>query len=60
MKGVSKHIAKIVVVAIIVGAIVAQPVLASAKAPEGGSNFRSIIRQIIRVLDTIQIGLPPG
>ena len=60
MKGVSKRIAKVVAVSVFAGAIVVQPVLASAKTPEGGSNLRSIIRQIIRVLDTIQIGLPPG
>ncbi len=60
MKGVSKRIAKLVAVAVVAVAIVVQPALASAKTPEGGSNLRLIIRQIIRVLDTIQIGLPPG
>jgi hypothetical protein len=60
MKRVSKRIAKLVAVAVVAVAIVAQPALASAKTPEAGSNLRSIIRQIIRVLDTIQIGLPPG
>lgn len=61
MKRVSKRIAEVVAVAVVAGAIIVQPVLASAKTPEGGSsNLGSIIRQIIRVLDTIHISLPPG
>jgi hypothetical protein len=60
MNGVSKRIAKIVALAVVAGAIAVQPVLASAKTPERGSNLGSIIRQIIRVLDTIHISLPPG
>jgi len=60
MKGVSNRIARVVAVSVFAGAIVVQPALASANTLERGSNLRSIIRQIIRVLDTIQIGFPPG
>ena len=60
MERVSRRLAKRVAVLVVVGAIVVQPVLASANVPERGSNYGSIIRQIIRVLDTIHISLPPG
>ena len=60
MKRVSKRIAKVAAIAVVVAAILVQPVLASARTPDTGGNLRSIIRQIIRALDTIQIGFPPG
>jgi hypothetical protein len=60
MRGVSKRIDNVVAVAVVLAAIVTQPVLAAAKTPERGGDFGSIIRKIIRALDTIAIGFPPG
>jgi len=60
MRGVSKRIINVAAVSAVVATIVVQPALAAAKAPTRGSDFGSLIRKIIRVLDTIQIGLPPG
>jgi hypothetical protein len=60
MRGVSKRIIKVAAVASMVAAIVVQPALAAAKAPTRASDFGSLIRTIIRVLDAIDIGLPPG
>jgi hypothetical protein len=60
MTGVSKRIAKMAVVAVFAGTLT-QPVLAAAKTPERDGGFGSIIRKIIlRALDTIDIGFPPG
>lgn len=60
MRGVSKRIVNVAMAAAVAAAIVVQPALAAAKTPDSGSNFRSLIRTIIRVLDTIDIRLPPG
>jgi hypothetical protein len=59
VKRVSKRITEVAAIAVVVAAILVQPVLASTRTDTGG-NLRSIIRQIIRALDTIQIGFPPG
>jgi len=62
MRGVSKGIVNWAAVAAIVIAIGVQPALAAAavKTPDRTSNFRSLIRTIIRALDEIHISLPPG
>jgi hypothetical protein len=60
MKGVSKRIIRFAAVTAVVAAIVVQPALATPKAPERGSGFGSLIRKIIRILDTIDIRFPPG
>jgi hypothetical protein len=60
MRGVSKRIAKFAAVTVVAAAIVVQPALAASKTPDRTSNFGSLIRTIIRVLDTIDIRLPPG
>jgi hypothetical protein len=60
MKGVSKRIVRFAAVTVVVAAIVVQPALAAPKAPERGTGLGSLIRKIIRVLDTIDIRLPPG
>ena len=60
MKRVSKRIIRFAAVTAVVAAIVVQPVLAAAKTPESGSSLGSLIRKIIRALDTIEIRLPPG
>jgi hypothetical protein len=46
--------------AAVVAALVTQPALAAAKAPERGGGFGSFVRMIIRALDTIEIRFPPG
>ncbi len=60
MKRVSKRIIRLAAVTAVVGSIVVQPVLAAAKTPESGSSLGSLIRKIIRALDTIEIRFPPG
>jgi hypothetical protein len=60
MRGVSKRIIKFAAVTAVVAAIVVQPAFAAATTPERGSNFRSLIRTIIRALDEIHISYPPG
>jgi hypothetical protein len=60
MKGVSKRIINIVAIAAILAALVAQPVFAATKTSGKESYFASLARKIIRVLDTIDIRLPPG
>jgi hypothetical protein len=60
MKRVSKRIVRFTAVAAVIAAIVVQPAFAAAKTPESGSSLGSLIRKIIRVLDTIDIRLPPG
>lgn len=60
MGRVSKRITNFAAIAAVILAIVVQPVFAAAKKPEKCSCFDSLVRKIIRVLDTIQIGLPPG
>jgi hypothetical protein len=60
MKRVSKRIVRFAAATVVVAAIVVQPALAAPKAPESGSSLGSLIRKIIRALDTIQIGFPPG
>jgi hypothetical protein len=60
MKRVSKQIIRLAAAAAIVASIVVQPAFAAAKTPDRGSSLGSLIRKIIRVLDTIDIRLPPG
>jgi hypothetical protein len=60
MRGVSKRIASLVATAAVLATLVVQPALAAAKTTEKDSAFRSLIRTIIRALDTIEIRLPPG
>lgn len=60
MKRVSKRIVRFAAVTAVVVSIVVQPVLAAAKTPESASSLGSLIRKIIRILDTIDIRLPPG
>jgi hypothetical protein len=60
MKRVSKRIIRFAATTAIIASIIVQPALAAAKAPESGSSLGSLIRKIIRVLDTIEIRFPPG
>jgi hypothetical protein len=60
MRGVSKRIANVATIAVVVATIVVQPALAAAKTPERGIDFGSLIRKIIRALDEIHISYPPG
>ncbi len=60
MRRVSKQIIHFAAATAIVASIVVQPALAAAKTPESGSSLGSLIRKIIRVLDTIEIRFPPG
>jgi hypothetical protein len=60
MKGVSKRIVKMAAVTVVVAAIAVQPALAAPKSSDRTTTFGSVIRAIIRVLDTIEIRLPPG
>jgi hypothetical protein len=60
MKGVSKRIVRLATAALVVATIAVQPALAAAKAPDRGSDFGSLIRRIVRILEEIHIGLPPG
>lgn len=60
MRGVSKRIIHVVATAAVVAAIFVQPVFAAAKTRESGSYFESLVRKIIRVLDTIDVRFPPG
>lgn len=60
MRRVSKQIIHFAAAAAIVASIVVQPAFAAAKTPESGSSLGSLIRKIIRVLDTIEIRFPPG
>jgi hypothetical protein len=60
MRGVSKRIARLAAVSVVVVAL-AHPALAAAQTPDRGNTFGSLIHRIIaRVLDSIDIGLPPG
>jgi hypothetical protein len=59
MRGVSRRIINIGAVAAVVATLITQPALPATRTQTGG-GFGSLIRRIIRVLDTIQIGLPPG
>ena len=58
MRGVSRRIINGAMAAAVVAALVTQPALAATKASGGG--FGSLIRMIIRALDTIEIRFPPG
>jgi hypothetical protein len=60
MRGVSKRIVNLAAVTAVIAATVVQPALAAAKTPDRTSSFGSLIRTIIRVLDTIDIRFPPG
>jgi hypothetical protein len=60
MRGVSKRIANLAAVTAVVAALVVQPAFAAAKTPDRPTAFGSLIRTIIRVLDTIDIRFPPG
>jgi len=60
MRGVSKRIASLAAVTAVVAAFVVQPALAAAKTSDRPIAFESLIRTIIRVLDTIDVRLPPG
>jgi hypothetical protein len=60
MGSVSKRIINIVAIAAVVGVLAAQPAVAAAKTPDKGSYFESVVRKIIRLLDTIDIRFPPG
>lgn len=60
MKAASKRIIKVISLATVVAALVVQPVFAAAKTPERGGYFDSLVRKIIRVLDTIDIRFPPA
>jgi hypothetical protein len=60
MKGVSTRIINVVATAVVVVAIAVQPVFAAANMPAKGSHFESLIRKIIRALDTIDIRFPTG
>jgi hypothetical protein len=58
MSRVSKRI-NCTVIAVLLSAFVVQSAFAAAKTAKG-SYFESLGRKIIRVLDTINIRLPPG
>jgi hypothetical protein len=60
MKRVSRRIVRFTAVAALIAVVVVQPVLAVAKTPESSGSLGFLIRKIIRVLDTIDIRLPPG
>jgi hypothetical protein len=60
MKLVSKRIVNIAAIAAVVATLLVQPAFASAKTPDKGNYFESLVRKIIRVLDTIDVRLPPG
>jgi hypothetical protein len=60
MRGVSKRIVRFVALAALTSTLVLQPVFAKPRTPDRGSYLEALIRKIVRVLDTIQIGLPPG
>ncbi len=60
MRGVSGRIINGALAAAVVAALVTQPAFAAPKAPERGGGFGSLIRMIIRALDTIEIRFPPG
>ena len=60
MKRVSKRIIRFAAITAVIAAIVVQPAFAAAKTRESGGSLGSLIRKIIRVLDTIDIRFPPG
>jgi hypothetical protein len=60
MQGVSKRLVRLAAVSVVVVAL-AHPAFAAAQTPDRGNTVGSLLHRIIvRVLDTIQIGLPPG
>ncbi|HEV7570358.1 MAG TPA: hypothetical protein VGQ21_02570 [Thermoanaerobaculia bacterium] len=60
MRGVSKRIINIAAIAAVVATLLVQPAFAAAKTTKKSSFFESLVRKIVRVLDTIDIRLPPG
>jgi len=60
MRGVSKRIMHAAAIAAVLATFAVRPTLAAPKTPNRGSDVPSIIRLIVRALDTIHISLPPG
>jgi hypothetical protein len=60
MRGVSNRIFDGVATAVVIAALFVQPAMASAKAPEKGSAFGSLIKRVVRALEEIHISFPPG
>ena len=60
MGRVSKRIINFAAIAAVVLTIVVQPAFAAAKRPDKGSSFEWLVCKIIRVLDTIDVRLPPA
>jgi hypothetical protein len=60
MRGASKRIINVAVLATVVATLVVQPIFAAAKTPERGGYFDSLVRKVLRILDTIDIRFPPG
>jgi hypothetical protein len=60
MRGVSKSIRSIAALTAITSTLIVLPAFANPRTPDRGSYFESLIRKVVRVLDTIQIGFPPG
>lgn len=60
MKGVSKRFTNLAAIAAVVAVSIVQPVFAAAKTSHKANYFESLVRKIIRALDTIDVRLPPG
>jgi hypothetical protein len=59
MRGVSKRVARLAALSILVLALGTQP---ASAAPQGSSSdhVRNFVRLIIRIFDETQISFPPG
>jgi hypothetical protein len=60
MKGVSKRFTNIAAIGAVVAVSIVQPAFAAAKTSDKANYFESLVRKIIRALDTIDVRLPPG
>lgn len=60
MSRVWKLTVRVATCSAVIAILAVQPALASPREPARGSIFRSLIQKIVRVLDTIDIGFPPG
>jgi hypothetical protein len=60
MRSVSKLVMDFAAAAAVIVTIAVQPVFAAGKTPEKRTYFESLVRRIVRVLDTIDIRFPPG
>ncbi|MEA2343208.1 MAG: hypothetical protein QOF63_1377 [Thermoanaerobaculia bacterium] len=60
MRGVSKRFTNFAAIAAVIVVSIVQPAFGAAKTSDKTNYFESLVRKIIRALDTIDVRLPPG